>query len=116
MLVTSILQFLDKTAINYANLFGIRQNLNLTGNQFSWLASIFYFGYLFAQFPMAYLMTKYSSGKVMGICTVLWGITVLVFAWTKNFAGTFPASSFTRARRTTRRFCFILTIFFVCRY
>lgn len=87
MFITSILQFLDKTALNYANLFGIRNDLNLTGSQFNWLASIFYMGYMVAQFPASYLYARYSTGKIIGVCTVLWGITVLVFSFTRNFAG-----------------------------
>jgi MFS family permease len=91
MFITSMLQFLDKTAINYANLFGIRSDINLSGSQFSWLASIFYLGYLVSQFPAAYILTKFPSGKVMGICTVLWGVAVIVFPWSKDFAGLFLA-------------------------
>lgn len=87
MFITSILQFLDKTALNYANLFGIRTDLNLTGNQYSWLASIFYLGYLVAQFPATYIFTRFSTGKILGVCTVFWGITVLAFTWSKSFAG-----------------------------
>ncbi|KAI5124502.1 hypothetical protein M0805_003027 [Coniferiporia weirii] len=87
MFITGILQFLDKTALNYANLFGIRADLSLTGNQFSWLASLFYLGYLVAQFPASYLFTRFPTGKILGVCTVCWGITVLAFTWSRNFAG-----------------------------
>lgn len=87
MFITSILQFLDKTALNYANLFGIREDLHLTGSEFNWLASIFYLGYLVAQLPASYLFARFSTGKIIGVCTILWGITVLAFSWTRNFAG-----------------------------
>lgn len=87
MFITGVLQFLDKTALNYANLFGIRTNLHLTGSQFSWLASIFYFGYLVAQFPASYLFSKFSTGKILGISTMCWGITLLAFTWSGSFAG-----------------------------
>lgn len=87
MFFTGILQFLDKTALNYANLFGIRTHVHLTGSQFNWLASLFYFGYLIGQLPTPYLLTKYPTGKVLGICTIFWGIMVLVFSWSTNFAG-----------------------------
>ncbi|KLO18525.1 MFS general substrate transporter [Schizopora paradoxa] len=86
MFITSILQFLDKTALNYANLFGIRNDLDLTGSQLNWLASIFYFGYMSGQFPASYLYARFSTGKIIGVCTVLWGITVLAFSFTRNFA------------------------------
>lgn len=87
MFTTGVLQFLDKTALNYANLFGIRKALNLSGSQFSWLASIFYLGYLVAQFPASYVLTKCHIGRVLGVCTFFWGVTVLAFPWAINFAG-----------------------------
>lgn len=77
MFITSVLQFLDKTALNYANLFGIRPDLHLSGNQYSWLASIFYLGYLVGQFPASYLFTRFSTGRILGVCTIFWGVTVL---------------------------------------
>lgn len=85
--ITSILQFLDKTALNYANLFSVRKELHLTGSQFNWLASIFYLGYLVGQLPASYLFAKFSTGRILGICTILWGVTILVFTWSRNFAG-----------------------------
>lgn len=87
MFITGVLQFTDKTALNYANLFGIRTDIHLTGSQFNWLASLFYLGYLVGQPTVPFLLSRYSTGKVLGVCTIFWGIMVLVFSWTKNFAG-----------------------------
>ncbi|KAF4432309.1 Allantoate permease [Colletotrichum fructicola Nara gc5] len=41
-----MIQFADKTTLNYASLMGIREDTNLKGNEFSWISSIFYAGYL----------------------------------------------------------------------
>jgi len=38
--------YIDKTTLSYAAIFGIKDNLNLVGTQYSWLSSIFYFGFL----------------------------------------------------------------------
>lgn len=38
--------YIDKTTLSYAAIFGIRDDLNLVGTQYSWLSSIFYFGFL----------------------------------------------------------------------
>jgi len=40
---------LDKTALNYAKVFGMEKAMGLKGQQFSTAASIFYVGYLVAQ-------------------------------------------------------------------
>jgi hypothetical protein len=38
--------YIDKTTLSYAAIFGIRDDLQLVGTQYSWLSSIFYFGFL----------------------------------------------------------------------
>lgn len=41
-----MIQFADKTTLNYANLMNIQADTHLVGNQYSWVSSIFYAGYL----------------------------------------------------------------------
>lgn len=41
-LITQTLQYLDKTALNYAKVFGMEKAMGMTGNQFSLGAAIFY--------------------------------------------------------------------------
>lgn len=41
-----LIQFADKTTLNYASLMGIKTDAHLVGNQYSWISSIFYAGYL----------------------------------------------------------------------
>lgn len=38
-LVTQALQFMDKTSLNYANLFGYQKALGLKGEQFAYLSA-----------------------------------------------------------------------------
>jgi MFS transporter, ACS family, DAL5 transporter family protein len=38
--------YIDKTTLSYAAIFGIKDDLNLVGTEYSWLSSIFYFGFL----------------------------------------------------------------------
>ena len=38
--------YIDKTTLSYAAIFGIPTDLHLMGTQYSWLSSIFYFGFL----------------------------------------------------------------------
>lgn len=44
MTVTYILNFLDKGILSTAAVYGLRSDLHLHGQQYSWTASIFYFG------------------------------------------------------------------------
>jgi hypothetical protein len=38
--------YIDKTTLSYAAIFGIKDDLHLVGTEYSWLSSIFYFGFL----------------------------------------------------------------------
>lgn len=42
-----LVQFADKSSLNYSSLMGIKADTHLTGYQYSWLGSIFYAGYIF---------------------------------------------------------------------
>jgi hypothetical protein len=60
---------LDKQSINYAAVFGFRTDLDLSGSDFSWAVSLFYFGQLCAQYPAAYLMSRMHITHFVGIAT-----------------------------------------------
>ncbi|KAK7756210.1 hypothetical protein SLS62_001803 [Diatrype stigma] len=76
-LVTQALQFMDKTSLNYANLFGYKEALGLQGNQFNYLSAMVYAGYFFGQYPCGWLIGRYPAQKIMGASVLLWGITWL---------------------------------------
>ncbi|KAI0728947.1 MFS general substrate transporter [Fomitopsis betulina] len=82
--ITQGLSILDKTALNYGNLYGMKAALN-AGNSWPWLASSFYFGYLIGNYPMGWLLQRYHSGRVLAITTFLWGVIVISVAGAKNF-------------------------------
>lgn len=44
MFVTYNLNFMDKTILSSAAVFGLREDNHLAGTEYSWVSSIFYFG------------------------------------------------------------------------
>jgi hypothetical protein len=62
---------LDKQSINYAAVFGLQEDLKLSGSEFSWAISLFYFGQFVSEYPAAYLMSRFPI-------TIFVGITVYV--------------------------------------
>ncbi|KAJ7679489.1 major facilitator superfamily domain-containing protein [Mycena polygramma] len=84
-LVTQTLQFLDKTALNYANLFGFQTALKLEGNQFNWLSGMVYFGYAVSQYPTQVLIGRFPAQKVLAITIFMWGLCVLTMSQCTNF-------------------------------
>jgi MFS transporter, ACS family, allantoate permease len=58
---------LDKQSINYATVFGMNSDLKLTGLEFSWVVTIFYFGQLISEFISAYFIGRYHVVRVVGV-------------------------------------------------
>ncbi|KAF9261628.1 MFS general substrate transporter [Marasmius fiardii PR-910] len=76
----------DKTGLSTQALFGIREDTNLVGQQFSWLTTIFYLAYMICEFPSSYMMQSVSVGKTLSALMFLWGIVVLSTGFARNFA------------------------------
>ncbi|KAK3305108.1 major facilitator superfamily domain-containing protein [Chaetomium strumarium] len=76
----------DKTSLSYAAVFGIQQDLDLQGNQYSWLSSVFYFGFLFWALPTNLMLQKFPVAKYLGINIFLWGALLILQAVAPSFA------------------------------
>ncbi|KAE8421712.1 major facilitator superfamily domain-containing protein [Aspergillus pseudocaelatus] len=77
--------YIDKTTLSYAAIFGINEDLGLSGEQYSWLSSVFYFGFLVWALPTNFLMQKFPVGKYLGANIFLWGFFLMLQAAAKNF-------------------------------
>ncbi|ORY97640.1 major facilitator superfamily domain-containing protein [Syncephalastrum racemosum] len=84
--ILNFLQFFDKSTINYAGSLTIKQDTNTTAEQFSWLGSLFYLGYLVYQLPNQFLIQRVPISKYIGILIILWGTVLSVTFVAKNFA------------------------------
>lgn len=58
----------------------------MVGQQYSWANGIFYFGYLFAQYPSSILMQKLPIGRYFGAMIILWGVATTCSVATNSFA------------------------------
>ena len=87
LMMTYMLQYLDKSSINFASVYGLRQGTNLKGQDYSWLGSIFYFGYLVAQYPAGYALQRLPLGKFIGATILAWGILIITTPACTSFAG-----------------------------
>lgn len=84
---TYMLQYLDKSSINFASVYGLEEGTDLHGQDYSWLSSIFYFGYLIAQYPAGYLLQRLPIGKFVGGTILAWGTLIITTPACTNFAG-----------------------------
>ncbi|KIK65264.1 hypothetical protein GYMLUDRAFT_39623 [Collybiopsis luxurians FD-317 M1] len=77
--------YIDKTTLSYAAIFGIKKDLNLKGMEYSWLSSVFYFGWLAWGIPSNLLMQRSPSGKYLAINIFFWGVLLMAQAASRNF-------------------------------
>ena len=81
------LNYLDKTTLSYASIMGMQKDLKLKGDNYQWLGSLFYFGYLGWEYPTNLLLQRLPLGKYSSINIILWGLTLACFAAVGDFSG-----------------------------
>lgn len=81
------LQALDKATLAYASVFGLVEDANLHGQQYSWLGSVVYLAQLVAQPLIAYMLVKLPLGKFLAVIVLLWGIALASMPAAHNFGG-----------------------------
>lgn len=84
---TYLLQYVDKQALGYSAVFDLFTSTGMTSDQYSWMASIFYFAYLVAEWPASYMAQKLPTGTVVSSFVISWGIILTCTAACQNFAG-----------------------------
>ncbi|KAL3459466.1 major facilitator superfamily domain-containing protein [Aspergillus heterothallicus] len=89
-----MMQFMDKLALSQATLFGLRQDLSLQGDQYSWASAIFYFGYFTWSWPSSYLMVRLPLAKYISVSVLAWGGALMCHAAAHNFGGIMAARFF----------------------
>ena len=87
MCVVYGLNYLDKTTLSYTSIMGLETELGLTKNNYQWLGSIFYFGYLGFEYPTNRLLQRLPLAKYTSINIILWGTVLACTAASHNFAG-----------------------------
>ena len=85
MCVVYGLNYLDKTTLSYASIMGIKKDINLKGDDYQWLGSMFYFGYLFWEYPTNRLLQRLPLSKYSAFNIVMWGTVLALHAAVSNF-------------------------------
>ncbi|RAR04138.1 membrane transporter [Stemphylium lycopersici] len=84
------------TTLSYASVMGLKlppssdplnSGIGLTGNEYSWLGSMFYFGYIAWEYPTTRLLQVLPLGKYSAFNIIMWGVVLACFAAVENYAG-----------------------------
>lgn len=60
---------------------------NLKGQQYSWVSSVSYFGYILWEYPTTILIARLPTAKYLTVNTLFWDIVVSMTAACTNFGG-----------------------------
>ena len=83
---TGMMSAVDKIIISNAALYGLKTDLHLSTQQYSWVGSIVSFGILVAEWPGAYCVQRFPVSKVVAIIVVFWGVFACLTAVAKDFS------------------------------
>ncbi|RSL61423.1 hypothetical protein CEP51_013633 [Fusarium floridanum] len=87
LFLVATLGAIDKVALGTAALYGLREDNNLVGQQYSWLGSILPLGALVGMFPSTWLIHRLPSAKYLSACSMGWSACALLMVACHNFAG-----------------------------
>lgn len=80
-------QYMDKLSNSPAALMGLKTDLGMVGNQYDWVGTSYYLGYLIFEIPMSHLIQRFPLAKVTAVTVILWGILMLCSAGCQNYPG-----------------------------
>ncbi|EEA24900.1 allantoate permease, putative [Talaromyces marneffei ATCC 18224] len=83
------LMYVDKQTLGSSAILGIMADAHLNSNQYNWLSSIFYFGYLLAEWPQNWALQRFPVGKWLAGNLVVWGGITLLHIPCNSFASLF---------------------------
>ncbi|WVQ85371.1 hypothetical protein IAT38_007536 [Cryptococcus sp. DSM 104549] len=89
LFASNLMSGTDKVLLGTAVTFGLKTDLNLIGQQYSWANSIIYFGCILMVFPQSWIFQKFPIGKTIGVNVFFYGITTFGTSGVKNAAGLF---------------------------
>ncbi|EOD44867.1 putative allantoate permease protein [Neofusicoccum parvum UCRNP2] len=85
--ISTIVAAVDKVVISNAAIYGMKTDTHLVGNEYAWVGSIFYFGFLLFEYPTSFLIQRLPVAKFFSATVLVWAIMMCCTAATHNFAG-----------------------------
>lgn len=87
MVATYFLQAIDKGTLSFASIMGIREDTNLTGQDYSWLTTCIYITILIVEYPQNWTIARVPIAKYLSFSIVAWGVVLACTAACHNFLG-----------------------------
>jgi MFS family permease len=94
LFLTYMFNFMDKTILSSASVFGLLEDNHLKGKDYAWVSSVFYFGYLLWSYPTTLLIARLPVARYLAANTLFWGTVVALTAACSSFGGLVSARFF----------------------
>lgn len=94
LILTYGLQYYDKAMLSQAAIFGLRTDLELTGNRYSFSASIFYLGFIVGATPAIIMAQRFPIERVAFAIVGIWGAAMMCTAAVGTFKGLYAQRFF----------------------
>ncbi|KAJ4259005.1 hypothetical protein NW762_008093 [Fusarium torreyae] len=85
--ISVLIAAVDKVIISNAAIYGLKKDTKLVGDEFSWIGSVFYFGFLIAEWPGNIGMQKLPLRTFFAATVFGWAVLTFGTGCTHNFAG-----------------------------
>lgn len=82
----SAFQYMDKSSSNYASVMGIQTDLKMVGNQYSWVGTAFYLGFLIFEIPVSWTLQKLPLAKITSAYVLAWGLVLCLTSLAKKYS------------------------------
>ncbi|MER8001482.1 MFS transporter [Streptomyces sp. NPDC095613] len=76
--------YLDRTAVSFAEPNGMGEDLALTAAQFGFASGVFFIGYIVLEVPSNMALHRFGARRWLARIMVTWGIVSLLFTWVQN--------------------------------
>ncbi|KAI0382607.1 MFS general substrate transporter [Hypomontagnella monticulosa] len=97
-------KYLDQQSITNAYVSGMKEELEMHGDQLNYITATFWASYCTFMIPACYFLTHYPANHVLPALEIGWGLSTFGLAWARNvetlyamrfFTGLFECCSFT---------------------
>ncbi|KAJ5683776.1 uncharacterized protein N7477_000121 [Penicillium maclennaniae] len=85
--VLYLLAFLDRGNIGNAKIEGLVEDLHMTGPQYNWTLTVFFFTYCVFELPSNLLLKKLRPSRWLPLIMVAWGIVMTLMGVVQNYSG-----------------------------
>lgn len=76
--------YLDRTAVSFAEPNGMGHDLALTAAQFGFASGIFFLGYIVLEVPSNMALHRFGARRWLARIMVTWGVVSLLFTWVSS--------------------------------